>query len=277
MSAGVVSGGAARRRYVASMRHAVRDGVRLAYEEADSGARAVMLVHGMRCDHRHMRTLFDHLATTHRVVNVDLRGHGDSDAPDSEYSNEEMAGDLAWLADHLGLEQPVMIGHSFGGSLSLHLAATRPELVGGLVLLDSGVRTTAEKEAEMGAVIPAASDAVDPVQSQQFFADRLFGPDDDPAVKASIVEVMGATPEHAAQRMGQAVLGFDAATAALECSVPSLLVLSDRPFSSPAMVAALGPNWRVGRVVGAGHFVQVFAPDQVTAMVDRFLELLPPR
>lgn len=259
------------------MRHAVRDGVRLAYEEAGTGQPAVMLVHGMRCDHLHMRTLFDHLSATRRVLNVDLRGHGASDAPDSEYSNEEMAGDLAWLADHLGMDRPVLIGHSFGGSLSLYLAATQPELVSGLVLLDSGVRSTAEKEAEMGAVIATAASGADPAQGQRFFADRLFGPDDDPAVKEEILAVMGTTREHAARRMGQTVLGFDAGTAAIECSVPSLFILADRPFSTPAMIAALGSNWRVGQVVGSGHFVQVFAPAQVNAMVDRFLELLPAR
>lgn len=265
-----------RARTVGGMQHAVRDGVRLAYEEAGTGGPPVMLVHGMRCDHRHMRTLLDHLSVTRRVVNVDLRGHGASDAPDSEYTNEEMAGDLAWLADHLGMERPVMIGHSFGGSLSLYLAATHPEPVGGLVLLDSGVRSTAEKEAEMGAVIAAAR-GTDPAEGQRFFADRLFGPDDDPAVKEEILAVMDTTPDHAARAMGQTVLGFDAGTAAIECTVPSLFILADRPFSTPAMIAALGPNWRVAQVVGAGHFVQVFAAAQVNAMVDRFLELLPRR
>jgi pimeloyl-ACP methyl ester carboxylesterase len=259
------------------MRHAVRDGVRLAYEEAGVGEPALMLVHGMRCDHRHMHTLFDHLSATHRVVSVDLRGHGESDAPDSDYSNEEMAGDLSWLAQHLGLDRPVMIGHSFGGSLCLYLAATRPKRVGALVLLDSGVRSTAEKDAEMGAVIAAATNTADPEQSQRFFADRLFGPDDHPAVKLEILTVMSTTPEHAARRMGQTVLGFDAGTAAIECSVPSLFVLADRPFSTPAMIAMLGPNWRIGQVVGSGHFVHVFAAAQVNAMVDRFLELLPAR
>jgi pimeloyl-ACP methyl ester carboxylesterase len=266
-----------RARTVGPMQHAVRDGVRLAFEEAGTGDPPIMLVHGMRCDHRHMRTLFDHLSATHRVVNVDLRGHGASDAPDSDYTNEELAGDLAWLADQLGMRRPVMIGHSFGGSLCLYLAADHPELVGGLVLLDSGVRSTAEKEAEMGAVIAAAARGNDPGKGQDFFADRLFGPDDDPVMKAEILAVMGTTPEHAAGKMGRTVLGFDAGTAAIECSVPSLFVLADRPFSTPAMIAALGSNWRVGQVVGAGHFVQVFAPAQVNAMVDRFLELLPPR
>jgi pimeloyl-ACP methyl ester carboxylesterase len=259
------------------MQHALRGGIRLGYQEAGRGDPPVMLVHGMRCDHRHMSALFDHLSATHRVINVDLRGHGASDAPDSEYTNEELAGDLAFLASHLGLERPVMIGHSFGGSVALYLAATHPELVSGLVLLDSGVRSTAEKEAEMGAMIAAAGRDTDPAQGQQFFANRLFGRDDDPIVKAEILAVMGTTPDHAARRMGQTVLGFDAGTAAIECSVPALFILADRPFSSPSMLAALGPNWRVGQVVGSGHFVQIFATDQVNAMIDRFLDLLPPR
>ncbi len=234
-----------------------------------------MLVHGMRCDHRHMETLGHHLAATHRVVNVDLRGHGASDAPDSEYSNDEMVADLVWLAGELELDRPVMIGHSFGGSLSLHLAATRPEYVTGLVLLDSGVRTAAEKHAEMGAIISAAGDAADPAAAQRFLAERLFGPDDDPDERAAILAVMSSTPAHAARKMGETVLHFDAAQAAIDCTVPSLFILADRPFTSAAVLAQLGPNWRVGQVVGAGHFVQTFAAPQVHAMIDRFLGLLP--
>jgi hypothetical protein len=53
-----------------------------------------------------------------------------------------------------------------------------------------------------------------------------------------------------------------------------LLVLADRPFTTPELIARLGPNWRVGQVIGAGHFVQLFAADQVNAMVDQFLRLI---
>lgn len=255
------------------MQYTIRDGVRLAYEVSGSG-RPIVLVHGMRCDHGHMQPLFDHLAVSHRVATVDLRGHGASDAPQSAYSNDEMADDIAHVAAHLGMVRPVVIGHSFGGSLALHLATARPEPVGGLVLLDSGVRTAAEKEAEMGGVIDAGDDA-SPDAGVAFLADRLFGPDDDPEVKASILAAMGSTPAHAASAMARTVLGFDAAAAAIRCAVPALFVLADRPFTTPETTATLGANWRVGQVVGAGHFVQLFAAAQVNAMVDRFLELLP--
>ena len=48
----------------------------------------------------------------------------------------------------------------------------------------------------------------------------------------------------------------------------------EKPFADDAMLARLGPNWRVGKVVGAGHFIQLVAPAQVNAMVDRYLELI---
>lgn len=249
--------------------HLVRDGVRLAFERCGSGGREVLLVHGMRCDRRHMRPLQHHLGRSHTVVNVDLRGHGESDAPAEGYSNAEIVGDLLAVVDAVGFERPVLIGHSFGGSVSLHAAATVPERIGGLVLLDSGVRTAEEKRAEMGAMMADP----DPDAARRFFTERLFSADDDPTVRDEILAVMDATPAHAVDQLAANVLGFDAYTAALECTVPSLFVLADRPFTTDAVLSNLGPSWRIGRVVGAGHFVQLFATAQVTAMIDRFLDL----
>jgi pimeloyl-ACP methyl ester carboxylesterase len=250
-----------------------RHGVRLAYDEAGTGDPPILLVHGMRCDHRHMAPLFAHLRSRHRVVTVDLRGHGASDAPPHGYRNDELADDLLWSMEQLGAVQPVAIGHSFGGSLCLWIAATMPERLSGLVLLDSGVRAPEEKAAEMGGVIDDTSTPVAP----SFFADRLFGPDDDPVVKAQILDVMDSSvPPPVVESLARTVLDFDSAAAAIACTLPALFVLADRPFSSAVMIARLGPNWRVGRVIGAGHFVQLFATAQVTAMIDRYLELLPP-
>ena len=74
--------------------------------------------------------------------------------------------------------------------------------------------------------------------------------------------------------MGAGVLAFDSRAAALACTVPSLIILADRPFADPDTLQRLGSNWRVARTVGAGHFHQLVVPAQVNAMLDRFLELL---
>lgn len=259
------------------MEFIVRDGVRLAYSEAGRGDPPILLVHGMQCDHTHMLPLFEHLAQRHRVVSIDLRGHGQSDKPAGDYSNRTFNDDIAFLCSALGLVRPVAIGHSFGGSTLLALAVRNPDLLGGIVLLDSGVRGLAAKAAELGTAHGTAAASGNEQQSSNFLASRLFGPNDPGDLKARILDQMGSVPKHVVEPMRETVLGFDAATAAHACTLPSLFILADNPFTDAETVASLGANWRIGKVVGAGHFLQLVVPDQVNAMIDRFIQLLPPR
>ena len=77
------------------MRRLRRDGVALFYEEAGVGEPPMLLVHGLACDHTHLTPQLEHFSDDHRVVAVDLRGHGQSDAPHQEYTIEGFADDLA--------------------------------------------------------------------------------------------------------------------------------------------------------------------------------------
>ena len=105
-----------------------RDGVALFYEEAGVGEPPMLLVHGLGCCHTHLTPQLEHFSDDHRVVAVDLRGHGQSDAPHQEYTIEGFADDLAWVCARLGLENPVVVGHSLGGEICLALAASYPDL-----------------------------------------------------------------------------------------------------------------------------------------------------
>ena len=73
------------------------DGVALAYEEAGNGDPPMLLVHGWCCDHTYFTPQFERFRHKHRVVAVDLRGHGQSDKPQQDYSMAMFADDLAWL------------------------------------------------------------------------------------------------------------------------------------------------------------------------------------
>jgi hypothetical protein len=73
--------------------------------------------------------------------------------------------------------------------------------------------------------------------------------------------------------MRETVLGFDGGGAATKCRIPALFLLADRPFTDTETLSTLGENWRIGQVVGAGHFIQLVAAAQVNAMVDRFLDV----
>jgi pimeloyl-ACP methyl ester carboxylesterase len=79
------------------------------------------------------------LAPERRVIAVDLRGHGHSDKPPSGYGVEDHVEDLLQLIASPALEQPIVLGHSLGGSIATFVAEAAGDSIGGLVLLDAVV------------------------------------------------------------------------------------------------------------------------------------------
>jgi pimeloyl-ACP methyl ester carboxylesterase len=75
-----------------------------------------------------------------RVLALDLRGRGLSDKPNNGYSMADHAADVLGLMEALKLQQVVLGGHSFGGLLTLYMAARHPELVSKLVVIDAACK-----------------------------------------------------------------------------------------------------------------------------------------
>ncbi|HAF10749.1 MAG TPA: alpha/beta hydrolase, partial [Chloroflexi bacterium] len=81
-----------------------RNGKKLAYLDEGSGDPAFVFVHGWTCNRSYFSLQHDHFKAGHRVVSVDLRGHGQSDQPQSGYAIRDQAEDIAWLIGELGLD-----------------------------------------------------------------------------------------------------------------------------------------------------------------------------
>src|SRR5690349_9128019 len=111
--------------------------MQLAFDDTGSGDPAIVFLHGWCCDRSYFAPQVDHFSAAHRVISVDQRGHGEAHpAPDSDCSIAAFAGDAAELIESLGLDRPLVVGHSLGGIISLALAASRPDLVRGVVMVD---------------------------------------------------------------------------------------------------------------------------------------------
>ena len=93
-----------------------KDGVALAFEDNRSNLPPILFVHGWGCDHTALAPQAEFFRRSHRVVSVDLRGHGESDAPHQDYTMAAFADDLAWLCSELALVKPIVVGHSMGGT-----------------------------------------------------------------------------------------------------------------------------------------------------------------
>jgi pimeloyl-ACP methyl ester carboxylesterase len=95
----------------------------------------MLLLHGMRDLAWSLDPLALHFRERFRVVSLDLRGHGDSDQV-GYYALPHFVIDLREAIRQLGLEHPVLVGHSFGGKVVSHFAALFPEAARALVLVE---------------------------------------------------------------------------------------------------------------------------------------------
>jgi len=99
----------------------------------------IVLLHGGHQSAHSWDLVSLHLAQTHRVFALDQRGHGDSEwSRDVNYSNHTMALDAGAFLDALGLERPILMGHSMGGRNSLLLTKENPSRLRALVVVDIG-------------------------------------------------------------------------------------------------------------------------------------------
>ena len=100
---------------------------------------SITLVHGSAAHSGWWDPMADDLATDHRVVALDLSGHGDSGWRD-EYSGEAWAAEVGAVIDAFDIAPTLLVGHSLGARVAIAAAARRPDAIVGLVLLDPPVR-----------------------------------------------------------------------------------------------------------------------------------------
>lgn len=253
-----------------------RDGTKLAYLDSGGAGRPVALVHGWCCDHSFFEPQLQHFARDgRRVVAFDLRGHGASAAPEGRYGMDTFADDIAWCLDKLGISHPVVIGHSMGGIIAFELAARYPDLPAAIVMLDSAVVRPAASAAAVDGIIHALAGPDRVKVMRDYVTAALFIPTDDPVRKARLLDNMAAAKPHVVVSAMQGMRDYDPQTARGRIKAPSLYIAADEPGPRSDMAALrdLLPQLALGQTVGSGHFCQLEVPDQVNAMIGRFLQI----
>jgi pimeloyl-ACP methyl ester carboxylesterase len=102
-------------------------GIEFHYAEAGSGDDVVLCLHGWPQHWFEWRHLMPALAERHRVIALDLRGFGWSEAPEDGYEKEELADDVLAVLDELGIERVKLVGHDWGGWIGFLLCLKAPQ------------------------------------------------------------------------------------------------------------------------------------------------------
>jgi pimeloyl-ACP methyl ester carboxylesterase len=207
-------------------------------------------------------------------VAFDQRGHGDSlVADDQQYGFAADAADARAICDALGLQNPIVVGHSLGG-VTASLLAAEPGFASALVLLDSTIELPKNVEDELVSFVDdleRASDEEFMERVGQYARYRMIDPGDDPAIAERLIQRSMRVVKDVYVAGARSIINVDVLQTALAVDVPTLFIASSLPWIDPGRVHQLRPTWFIGRTVGAGHFHHLLAADQVNSMIERFL------
>ena len=160
--------------------------------------------------------------------------------------------------------------------IALAVAAANPELCAALVMLDPAILFPTELQPLIAQLVAAFRTPEGPAALQQFGADRFFTPTSDATLKAKVLAGMARTPMHVVASAFEGVGAFDGASELRAVRAPVLFVEADPQIERLARLRELCPQVLTGKTVAAGHFHQLEVPDQINAMIERFLAVSAP-
>jgi len=106
------------------------------YLDTKTDGPVILCLHGRWGRAETWYDLIQKYGSRYRIIAPDQRGHGLSGKPVSEYTAEEMSGDMAELLEHLEIHRAIVVGHSMGGRIAAYLTALYPYRVSALAILD---------------------------------------------------------------------------------------------------------------------------------------------
>lgn len=257
-----------------TVRHAtLSDGIRLAYAilgDPKASKRAV-LIHSLAMDRNFWRPVAERLARDATVLIYDCRGHGASDKPAGPYTVELFARDLAELLDAVGWRSALVAGGSMGGCVALAFAASYPQLVTALGLVDTtawyGVEALRQWAERAERALKAGLGGLIDFQVTRWFGDGFRAGHPDIVRQSVEIFLRNDLPAYAAScRM----LGACDLRAVLPTiAAPTAVLVGEEDYATPiAMAEALRHGIRNANLTvlkGARHLTPLERPGEVAA------------
>lgn len=232
----------------------------------------VLFVHGLGGRASQWHEQLSHLRPRTRALALDLRGHGRSTVPpDGSCAIGDFAADVNAVADELGLERFVLVGHSLGGSVAIEVARREGhERVAGLLLVDPNGDQTRIPRRELDELLTAIRAAPHDELSWTF---RQVLAGAAPGVAERVLADLTATPPEVLVAALESSFRYSPVAALADYDGPVLTLVSDMntlPYSLHEIVEDLP----VRGIPGTSHWLMLDRPDEVGKALDAFLARL---
>jgi len=242
------------------------DGIPIRYDAAGKGDPALVFVHCGGCNRGFWDGQMAYFAAKHRVVALDLAGHGQSGVGRKDWTIAAFGQDVVSVVEALGLKRVVLIGHSLGGPAVLEAARRMPGRVAGIVLVDSWVdfeqRLAAEEVEKYLAALQADYRATTAAITSQYF----FSASTPEPVKARVLETVLSEPQEIGIATFRSSAAYDPLPALREIKAPICAVSSDLFPTNLEGNRKYVPGYQAAIMKGVGHYLMLEQPRPSTSI-----------
>lgn len=248
------------------------DGTILSWQESGDGP-ALVLLHSLGADSSMWSAQATALAERYRVVRMDLRGHGRSDAPPAPYSIDMLGSDVMAVAEAAGLERFHLGGISLGGQIALWAAIHRPDRLLSVVLSNTAARIGSEEgwNERIAAVRGSGLVSISEMVVGGWFSEGFS----DPERRSQALAMFQATDPQGYIGCCFALATGDLRDRVGEVTVPTLIIAGEVDRSTPPSDAAwlherISPS-RMEVIAGCAHLPNLEKPAEYSALLGEWL------
>lgn len=255
-------------------RFATLDGAKVFYTDSGSGDDVVVLVHGWTCDSTFWRLQQPALSRASRVIALDLPGHGRSDKPEVDYTQEHFARAVDAVMRDAKVSRATIVGHSMGVTVARQFYRRYPEKTAALVFVDGALRLPAPKERMAKFYEPLRGPDYAKLAAGAF--DGMLGTRMPAELKEEYKRAMLSTPQRVVVGTADHMLD-DAVWATDPIRVPVLAIFAKSPSwkeDNEAFVRGLAPDVDYQMWDGVGHFLMIEEAERFNDAVAAFLRRL---
>ena len=245
------------------------DGVAIRYHVEGTGEPTVVLVHGWAMDRHVWNGQAPALAKRHRVVTLDLAGHGESGGSRPAWTMAAFGEDVKAVVEAVGLTQLVLVGHSMGGPVVLEAARRMPERVKGIVLVDTLLNVEERTPAAEVEAFARQLEADYKTVVAQMSGNYLFAPATPAAVRERVLRQALALPAGVSVAMLRQVWAYDPLPALREIRAPIRAVNADKFPTNVAANRRHMPGYEAIIVPGCGHYPMLEDPARFGPALDQ--------
>ena len=251
------------------------EGCQLYYEDRGQGE-PVLLVHGLGSSIQDWEYQIPHLLQRHRVLAIDLRGHGRSGKPRERYSMAGFAADVAALIEHLGLPRVHLVGISMGGMVGFQLGVDRPELLRSLTIVNSAPEVKARSAGDGWQLAKrwTLSRLLSMETIGKGLGRVLFPRPEQADLRAKVEQRWPQNDKRAYLASLDAIIGWSVRERLAAITCPTLVISADRDYTPVAVKEAYVrelPNARLVVMERSRHATPMDQPERFNAVLDDFL------